>query len=83
MSEIIKELFVVSKELGIRKARKIAKEQAEMRGVERNTPWRMSLLVEDVKNSEPKFFGDLWLSVLSHFSTGRDKLYYLFVVVTQ
>ena len=79
----MKELFVVDKKLGIRKANRIAKEQATVRGTERKTPWFTAILTPSIKDSDPKFYGDLWLSVLSHFNTGRDKLYYLFVIVTE
>jgi len=83
MNEVIKELFVVDKKLGIRKAKRMANQVAINRGIERNTPWHTSIITDSIENSDPKFYGDLWSSVVAHFNTGRDRLYYLFVIVTQ
>ena len=83
MLDKVMELFYVSKELSKKQAEMMAEEAVSKKKIEYDTPWSTFITLDKLENIEPKAFKDVWLNILAHFNTGRDKDYYLYAIVSQ
>lgn len=68
------ELYYVSRNLNEEQADKLAKERSD------NYHVGTVMRIDEPSEWKETAFGGLWASVLSHFSTGRDKEYYLYFI---